>query len=441
MLLANYTMKYPNPYIPTGKTGYYVTLQFSHENNGKQFKRSLKTSDKREATRRVKSMVDEFRTGGFVAPSRRDSIQTIGELRAMYKSGWEAGHIDITPQAFKDANNTFLRVLNATHTKEVLPPLTPVSEATIAKLDKMRIDDAFTPNLIPNYKAHRLASGMVGFSEDDDYKAYHLNLKRVKRGINSNLSRCLSIIGEKATHYFRSFHNFTPSEVPAIKECVKNKKLFKKDKIAKSSFKAPSQALYARLLKFINDQKEIDPDFWTTATCALSLGLRGKEVLHAEKSWFVQDADKPELSWFKLPMSKSSKARDVPMATSLVQELMRVTELPKKAGKRGANRHRDEKFIIGGEQVLFRTRDILAAKFDDLQNDDDDGRLHTLRKIFGSKILSRTRDIAYTSKLLGHANIQTTIDVYVDHDNTVEPTVVVDILQPSVAVVKEEKVA
>ena len=95
-------------------------------------------------------------------------------------------------------------------------------------------------------------------------------------------------------------------------------------------------------------------------------------------------------------------------------------------------------YLIGGRQVLERCRDLLAAEFgDELQNDDDDGRLHTLRKIYGSKVLSRTRDIAYVSRLLGHKNIQTTMDVYVDHDSTVEPTVIADIMQPSVSVVSK----
>ena len=131
------------------------------------------------------------------------------------------------------------------------------------------------------------------------------------------------------------------------------------------------------------------------------------------------------------------------MSTALVEEILRVAEAPRKPHKRnGKKRFRDDMFLIGGEQIIENCRNLLAKEFgSDLQNDDDDGRLHTLRKIFGSKILSRTRDIAYVSKLLGHSNIQTTMDVYVDHDSTVEPTVVVDILQPQVAVVSEEKVA
>ena len=111
--------KYPTPYVPAGKTGYYVTMQFSHVNGGKQFKRSLKTSDKREATRRVKSMVDDFRKGGFVAPSKRTEMLKIGDLVAMYKEGQKLGLIDISDRAANCNVNTLYRVLNATFTKEV----------------------------------------------------------------------------------------------------------------------------------------------------------------------------------------------------------------------------------------------------------------------------------------------------------------------------------
>ena len=440
-------MKYPNPRIPTGKTGYYVTLQFPHvdggNGKGNQFKRSLKTADKRVAKSRIKTMVDDFRAEGFVAPSRRNQIEKIGEVVAMYRQGVKDGLIDITKNAAAAVVQTLYRVLNATHTKEAIVPRQKLSEATTGKLDKMRIDDAFTGPVSDTYMQVRLETNMAGMVKEDDPVAYHIKLDKTKRSIDDELRRAHAIFGVQARPYYEKHHNFDCFKIKEAKAFNKEPNKFDKTKTKKSAFKAPTQKVYELLLAFINSLKVVDPDAWITMTLCLSAGTRGKEVYNSMKSFFKVDRNNPAITNLCLPhWTTKTLDREIPMATSVVQEIFRVAAQPKKAGKRGANRHRDEQFIIGGEQVLERCRRLLADEFGTtLQNDDDDGRLHTLRKIFGSKILSRTRDIAYTSKLLGHKNIQTTIDVYADHDNTVEPTVIVDIMQPQVAVVKESKVA
>jgi len=441
-------MKYPNPRIPTGKTGYYVTLQFPHvdggNGKGNQFKRSLKTADKRVAKARIKTMVDNFRAEGFVAPSRRNQIEKIGEVVAMYRQGVKDGLIDITKNAAAAVVQTLYRVLNATHTKEAIVPRQKLSEATTGKLDKMRIDDAFTGPVSDTYMQVRLETNMAGMVKEDDPVAYHIKLDKTKRSIDDELRRAHAIFGVQARPYYEKHHNFDCFKIKEAKAFNKEPNKFDKTKTKKSAFKAPTQETYGKLLAFINTLKVVDPDAWTLMTVCLSAGCRGKEVYGTSKDFFVADRNNAAITNLCLPkhVTKTGVAREIPMATSLVNEILRVTSLPKIAGKRGANRHRDEKFVIGGMQVLERCRKLLADEFGTtLQNDDDDGRLHTLRKIFGSKILSRTRDIAYTSKLLGHKNIQTTIDVYADHDSTVEPTVIVDIMQPQVAVVKEPKAA
>ena len=437
-------MKYPNPYIPTGKTGYYVTLQFSHENNGKQFKRSLKTSDKREAKKRVRALVDEYRTGGFVAPSRRNQVEKIGEVIKMYNQGVDAGLISIERLSANAAIQTFYRVLNATHTKEAVVERQKLSLATRNKLDAMRIDDALTGPISDNFSLSRINSNMKGIVESDNPTAYHMKLERTKRAINDQLLKCHSIFGNKARPYYDQHFGFDPLKVKEVKSFMGEKLKHDQKKIKKTPFKAPSQATYERLLNWINSLKVELPDEWIVLTMCLSAGCRGKEVHNTVREFFKLNDNNPAITTLCLPTHAcKTSARDIPMSTALVHEIFRVAEAPRKVHKKGGRkRFRDARYLIGGEQILENCRNLLAKEFgSDLQNDDDDGRLHTLRKIFGSKILSRTRDIAYVSKLLGHTNIQTTMDVYVDHDSTVEPTVVVDILQPQVAVVKEEKVA
>jgi len=436
-------MKYPTPYIPTGKTGYYVTMQFSHVNGGKQFKRSLKTSDKREAKSRVRQLVDEFRVGGFVAPSKRKEMHKIGEVVSMYRQGVADGIIIISENAANAVVQTVYRVLNATHTHEAVVVRQKLSEKTTNKLDALRIDDAFTGPISDTYVKTRLDAAMVGMVESDDPTAYHIRLEKTKRSIDDELRRAHSIFGKQARPYYIKHHDFDCFEIKEAKSFNKEPNKFDIRKIKKSPFKAPTQAAYERLLTWINSLKNELPDEWIVLTMCLSAGCRGKEVYNCLKSFFVQDDSNPHITNLCLPSyTTKTDARDIPMSTALVEEILRVAEAPRKRNKRGKNRFRDDMFLIGGEQIIENCRNLLAKEFgSDLQNDDDDGRLHTLRKIFGSKILSRTRDIAYVSKLLGHSNIQTTMDVYVDHDSTVEPTVVVDILQPQVAVVSEEKVA
>ncbi len=429
--------KYPNPYVPAGKSGYYVTLQFSHVNNGKQFKRSLKTSDKREATRRVKSLVDEFRSGGFVAPTKRAEMTKVGELVAMYLEGVKLGLIDISTKASNSCVNTLYRLLNATFTKEVLSERQPVSEANRAKLDKMRLDDAFAEPLSDNYSLARIADTMDGMVESDDPTAYHLRLEKCKRGINDQLIRVKALFGKNATAYYKKHHSFDPKEVTQIKAFKEEGDKHDSKKIEKTPFKAPSQALYDRLIAWINSLKTDMPQEWITLTMCISAGCRGMEVYNCLKTFFKADAEQPEITWLCLPKHAcKTNDRRIPMSTALVQEIIAISEAPKPGFRQ--RKVRDGMYLIGGRQVLERCRDLLAAEFgDELQNDDDDGRLHTLRKIYGSKVLSRTRDIAYVSRLLGHKNIQTTMDVYVDHDSTVEPTVIADIMQPSVSVVSK----
>ena len=429
--------KYPNPYVPAGKSGYYVTLQFSHVNNGKQFKRSLKTSDKREATRRVKSLVDEFRSGGFVAPTKRAEMTKVGELVAMYREGVKLGLIDISTKASNSVVNTMYRLLNATFTKEVLGERQPVSEANRAKLDKMRLDDAFAEPLSDNYSLASIADAMDGMVESDDPTAYHLRLEKRKRGINDQLIRVKSLFGKNASAYYTKHHSFDPKEVAQIKAFKDEGDKHDSKKIEKTPFKAPSQALYDRLIAWINSLKADMPQEWITLTMCISAGCRGMEVYNCLKTFFKADAEQPEITWLCLPKHAcKTNDRRIPMSTALVQEIIAISEAPKPGFRQ--RKVRDGMYLIGGRQVLERCRDLLAAEFgDELQNDDDDGRLHTLRKIYGSKVLSRTRDIAYVSRLLGHKNIQTTMDVYVDHDSTVEPTVIADIMQPSVSVVSK----
>ena len=429
--------KYPTPYIPAGKSGYYVTLQFSHVNNGKQFKRSLKTSDKREATRRVKSLVDEFRSGGFVAPTKRAEMTKVGELVAMYLEGVKLGLIDISTKASNSVVNTLYRLLNATFTKEVLGERQPVSEANRAKLDKMRLDDAFAEPLSDNYSLASIADAMDGMVESDDPTAYHLRLEKRKRGINDQLIRVKSLFGKNATAYYKKHHSFDPKEVTQIKAFKDEGDKHDSKKIEKTPFKAPSQALYDKLITWINSLKSDMPQEWIALTMCISAGCRGMEVYNCLKTFFKSDAEQPEITWLCLPKHAcKTNDRRIPMSTALVQEIIAISEAPKPGFRQ--RKVRDGMYLIGGRQVLERCRDLLAAEFgDELQNDDDDGRLHTLRKIYGSKVLSRTRDIAYVSRLLGHKNIQTTMDVYVDHDSTVEPTVIADIMQPSVSVVSK----
>lgn len=429
--------KYPTPYVPAGKSGYYVTLQFSHVNNGKQFKRSLKTSDKREATRRVKSLVDEFRSGGFVAPTKRSEMTKVGELVAMYREGVKLGLIDISTKASNSVINTLYRLLNATFTKEVLGERQPVSEANRAKLDKMRLDDAFAEPLSDNYSLASIADAMDGMVESDDPTAYHLRLEKRKRGINDQLIRVKALFGKNASAYYTKHHSFDPKEVTQIKAFKDEGDKHDSKKIEKTPFKAPSQALYDRLIAWINSLKTDMPQEWITLTMCISAGCRGMEVYNCLKTFFKADAENPEITWLCLPKHAcKTNDRRIPMSTALVQEIIAVSEAPKPGFRQ--RKVRDGMYLIGGRQVLERCRDLLAAEFgDELQNDDDDGRLHTLRKIYGSKVLSRTRDIAYVSRLLGHKNIQTTMDVYVDHDSTVEPTVIADIMQPSVSVVSK----
>ncbi|WP_348701053.1 hypothetical protein [uncultured Limnobacter sp.] len=429
--------KYPTPYVPAGKSGYYVTLQFSHVNNGKQFKRSLKTSDKREATRRVKSLVDEFRSGGFVAPTKRAEMTKVGELVAMYREGVKLGLIDISTKASNSVVNTLYRLLNATFTKEVLGERQPVSEANRAKLDKMRLDDAFAEPLSDNYSLVSIADAMDGMVESDDPTAYHLRLEKRKRGINDQLIRVKALFGKNASAYYTKHHSFDPKEVAQIKAFKDEGDKHDSKKIEKTPFKAPSQALYDRLIAWINSLKADMPQEWITLTMCISAGCRGMEVYNCLKTFFKADAENPEITWLCLPKHAcKTNDRRIPMSTALVQEIIAISEAPKPGFRQ--RKVRDGMYLIGGRQVLERCRDLLAAEFgDELQNDDDDGRLHTLRKIYGSKVLSRTRDIAYVSRLLGHKNIQTTMDVYVDHDSTVEPTVIADIMQPSVSVVSK----
>lgn len=437
-------MKYPSPYIPAGKSGYYVTMQFSHVNGGKQFKRSLKTSDKREAKSRVRQLVDEFRVGGFVAPSKRKEMHKIGEVISMYRQGVADGIINITENAANAVVQTFYRILNATHTQETVVVRRKLSQKTTDKLDGLRIDDALSGPISDTYVQSRLEKSMDGWVEENDPNAYHIRLEKTKRSIDDELRRAHSIFGKQARPYYIKHHDFDCFEIKDAKAFNKEPNKFDVRKIKKSPFKAPTQASYERLLNWINSLKVELPDEWIVLTMCLSAGCRGKEVYNCIKSFFVVDDNMPHITNLCLPSyTTKTDARNIPMSTALVQEILRVADAPRKAhGRNGKKRFRDEMFVIGGEHILDNCRKLLAQEFGtDLQNDDDDGRLHTLRKIFGSKILSRTRDIAYVSKLLGHSNIQTTMDVYVDHDSTVEPTVVVDILQPQVAVVSEEKVA
>ena len=429
--------KYPTPYVPAGKSGYYVTLQFSHVNNGKQFKRSLKTSDVREAKRRVKTMVDEFRSGGFVAPTKRAEMTSVGEVVDMYYEGVKLGLIDITKAAANSNVNTFYRVLNATFTKEALGDLKPVSEASRAKLNKLRLDDAFAEALSDNYSLARIADRMGDMVESDDPTAYHLRLERCKRGINDQLNRVVGLFGKNAAPYYIKHHNFDPYKIAQVKSFMKEGNKHDAKKIKKMPFKAPTQALYDRLINWINSLKADMPQEWIVLTMCISAGCRGNEVYNCIKSFFKVDTENPEITWLCLPKyACKTNDRRIPMSTALVQEIIAVSEAPKPGFRQ--RKVRDGMYLIGGHQVLVKCRDLLTAEFgDDLQNDDDDGRLHTLRKIYGSKVLSRTRDIAYVSRLLGHKNIQTTMDVYVDHDSTVEPTVIADIMQPSVSVVSK----
>ena len=39
-------------------------------------------------------------------------------------------------------------------------------------------------------------------------------------------------------------------------------------------------------------------------------------------------------------------------------------------------------------------------------------RLHDLRHTFATQLITKTKDVYYTSKMLGHASIKTTADVY-----------------------------
>ena len=434
-------MKYPPPHIPAGKSGYYFTMQFSHVNGGKQFKRSLKTSDKRVAKARVKSMVDDFRTGGFVAPTKRSEMLKVGELVEMYYEGQKLGLIDISDRAANSNVNTLYRVLNATFTKEVLGKRQPVSEAARSKLNKMRLDDAFAEALSDNFSLARIADTMNGLVEADDPTAYHLRLEKTKRGINDQLMRLHGLFGKSSSPYYKKHHSFDPLEIAQVKSFLAEGDKHDSTKIKKTPFKAPTQALYDRLINWINSLKADMPQEWIVLTMCISAGCRGNEVYETIKSWFKVDQENPEITYLCLPkFACKTNDRNIPMSTALVQEIIAVSEAPKPGFRQ--RKVRDDMYLIGGYQVVERCRGLLADEFgEELQNDDDDGRLHTLRKIYGSKVLSRTRDIAYVSRLLGHTNIQTTMDVYVDHDSTVEPTVIADILQPSVEVVKDSKVA
>tara|TARA_S200002703_G_scaffold77555_1_gene66865 strand:+ start:13410 stop:14711 length:1302 start_codon:yes stop_codon:yes gene_type:complete len=429
--------KYPTPYVPAGKSGYYVTLQFSHVNNGKQFKRSLKTSDVREAKRRVKTLVDEFRSGGFVAPTKRAEMTKVGELVAMYREGVKLGLLDISSKAANSCINTMYRVFNATFTKEVLGERQPVSDANREKLDKLRLDDAFAEALSDNFSLARIADRMDGWVESDDPTAYNLRLEKCKRGINDQLLRVQGMFSKATIPYYKKHHNFDPKKVAQIKAFLEEGDKHDSTKIKKMPFRAPTQALYDRLITWINSLKADMPQEWIVLTMCISAGCRGMEVYNCLKTFFKADAENPEITWLCLPKHAcKTNDRRIPMSTALVQEIIAISEAPKPGFRQ--RKVRDGMYLIGGRQVLERCRDMLADEFgEELQNDDDDGRLHTLRKIYGSKVLSRTRDIAYVSRLLGHKNIQTTMDVYVDHDSTVEPTVIADIMRPSVSVVSK----
>ena len=56
-------------------------------------------------------------------------------------------------------------------------------------------------------------------------------------------------------------------------------------------------------------------------------------------------------------------------------------------------------------------------------------KMHKARHTAGQRVLDATGDLKLTQRLLGHASIQTTGDIYVDYDNATFAAKMADVLR------------